>query len=53
MKPLIKYKQIKFVIDKLLKSEARVKLSDLLLFLIIHLIMTVHIINCAFDSGAL
>ena len=53
MKPLFNYKQFKSVLVKLLKSEVPVKLSDLLMYLIIQLIMTAYIINCAIESGAL
>jgi hypothetical protein len=53
MTPFKRYKQFKSVLSKLLKSEARVKLSDLLMFLIIHLIICAVIIDCAFESGAL
>ncbi len=46
-------KRTKFALIKLLKSEAPVKLSDLLMFLIFQMIVIVHFIDCGFKSGAL
>lgn len=47
------YKQFVLALIKLLKSEAPVKLSDLLMFLIFQMIVIAHFIDCAFKSGAL
>ena len=53
MSPFKNYKQFVLALIKLLKSEVPVKLNDLLMCLIIQLVMTAQIINCAIESGAL
>lgn len=56
MRPFKSYKQIKLAVDKLLKLEVSVKLSDLLMIiacLILQLVVSINLLIILLKSGAL